>query len=97
MSVAGGAVTPCGRHTIRVTPPTRSASSPAPSVGDLLNRFEKAAADELVAGGVEAVSVASRRHAEIAPGLLGIVLAAPDVNWASRMTKNPVARLGDPA
>lgn len=66
-------------------------------VGDLLNRFEKAAADELVAGGVEAVSVASRRHAEIAPGLLGIVLAAPDVNWASRMTKNPVARLGDPA
>ena len=66
-------------------------------VGDLLNRFEKAAADELISDGVSAEQIASRRHAEIAPGLLGIVLAAPDVNWASRMTQNPVARLGDPA
>ncbi|MGB6070588.1 MAG: fatty acid synthase subunit beta domain-containing protein, partial [Rhodococcus sp. (in: high G+C Gram-positive bacteria)] len=66
-------------------------------VGDLLDRFEKATADQLLAEGVEPTAIASRRHAEIAPGLLGIVLAAPDVTWASRMTQNPVARLGDPA
>ncbi|MBJ7352787.1 MAG: DUF1729 domain-containing protein, partial [Rhodococcus sp.] len=66
-------------------------------VGELLNRFEKATADQLLAEGVEPAAIASRRHAEIAPGLLGIVLAAPDVTWASRMTQNPVARLGDPA
>ncbi|OZC45861.1 3-oxoacyl-ACP synthase [Rhodococcus sp. 06-621-2] len=66
-------------------------------VGELLDRFEKATADELLADGVEAESVSSRRNSDVAPGLLGIVLAAPDVNWASRTTQNPVARLGDVA
>ncbi|MDJ0360637.1 type I polyketide synthase [Rhodococcus sp. H29-C3] len=66
-------------------------------VGDLLDRFEKATADELVAEGNAPAPAVSRRYAGIAPGLLGIVLAAPDVDWASRMTQNPVARLGDTA
>ncbi|MET4048844.1 MULTISPECIES: fatty acid synthase subunit beta domain-containing protein [unclassified Rhodococcus (in: high G+C Gram-positive bacteria)] len=66
-------------------------------VGDLLDRFEKATADELVADGSAPAPAVSRRYAGIAPGLLGIVLAAPDVDWASRMTQNPVARLGDTA
>ncbi|MEO7079326.1 MAG: fatty acid synthase subunit beta domain-containing protein, partial [Rhodococcus sp. (in: high G+C Gram-positive bacteria)] len=66
-------------------------------VGDLLDRFEKATADELVSEGNAPAPAVSRRYAGIAPGLLGIVLAAPDVDWASRMTQNPVARLGDTA
>ncbi|ORI21515.1 type I polyketide synthase [Rhodococcus sp. 1168] len=66
-------------------------------VGDLLDRFEKATADELVSEGNAPAPAVSRRYAGIAPGLLGIVLAAPDVAWASRMTQNPVARLGDTA
>ncbi len=55
---AGGAATRCGRRTTPATPPTRCASSPAPQavagitrvdepVGELLDRFEQAAIDEV--------------------------------------------------
>ncbi|GAA4481694.1 type I polyketide synthase [Rhodococcus olei] len=63
-------------------------------VGDLLDRFEKATTDELLAAGAAPVAVAGRRRADAA-GLFGVVLAAPDVLWASRLTRNPVHRLGD--
>ncbi|KOS54165.1 fatty acid synthase subunit beta domain-containing protein, partial [Rhodococcus rhodochrous] len=64
-------------------------------VGELLDRFEKATVDELVAAGVEPVQIAARRHQDLASGLLDAVLSAPDVNWAGRQTVNPVHRLGD--
>jgi len=64
-------------------------------VGDLLDRFERATTDELLAAGAAPTAVASRRHAATARGLLGVVLSAPDVLWASRLTRNPVHRLGD--
>ncbi|GGG25249.1 type I polyketide synthase [Rhodococcoides trifolii] len=63
-------------------------------VGDLLNRFEKATADRLLASGAVPTSIATRRHPAVAPGLLGIVLAAPDITWASRLAPNPVRKLG---
>ncbi|EME24114.1 type I polyketide synthase [Rhodococcus triatomae] len=63
-------------------------------VGDLLDRFEKATTDELLAAGAAPVAVTGRRRADAA-GLLGVVLAAPDVLWAGRITRNPVHRLGD--
>ena len=58
--------TRCGRRTTRGTPPTRCASSPAPEavagitrvdepVGDLLDRFEQASIDEVLAAGAEPV------------------------------------------
>ncbi|AHD19230.1 3-oxoacyl-ACP synthase [Rhodococcus pyridinivorans SB3094] len=64
-------------------------------VGELLDRFEKATADELVAEGAEPVELAARRHRDIAPGLLDAVLSSPDVSWAGRQTRNPIHRLGD--
>ncbi|MGL6234563.1 MAG: fatty acid synthase subunit beta domain-containing protein [Segniliparus sp.] len=63
-------------------------------VGELLDRFEKAAVDELVAAGAQAKDVPARREAAFA-GALGVFLAAPDVLWAERLTTNPVHRLGD--
>ncbi|MGW0174635.1 fatty acid synthase subunit beta domain-containing protein [Rhodococcus sp. NPDC003322] len=63
-------------------------------VGDLLDRFEKATTDELLAAGATPLAVAGRRRTEGA-GLFGLVLAAPDVLWAARLTRNPVHRLGD--
>ena len=63
-------------------------------VGELLDRFEKATTDALLAAGATAASVSSRRRAAVAAGPVDIVLAAPDVTWAGRLTKNPVARLG---
>ncbi|HEY5855964.1 MAG TPA: fatty acid synthase subunit beta domain-containing protein [Aldersonia sp.] len=64
-------------------------------VGDLLDRFEKATTDALLAKkGASAAPVASRRRAGVAEGPVDIVLAAPDVTWAGRLTTNPVARLG---
>ncbi|MCX5042880.1 DUF1729 domain-containing protein [Aldersonia sp. NBC_00410] len=66
-------------------------------VGELLDRFEKAGADALVAAGVKPVAIASRRHAGVAPGPVDIVLGSPDVTWAGRVTKNPVRRLGEVA
>ncbi len=64
-------------------------------VGELLDRFEKATYDELVTAGAEPQSLLARRHADIARGLLDTVLSAPDIQWASRLTLNPVRRLGD--
>ncbi|MFH5230756.1 fatty acid synthase subunit beta domain-containing protein [Antrihabitans spumae] len=64
-------------------------------VGDLLNRFEKATTDALLAAGVAPTKVASRRDAGVAVGPVDIVLAAPDVTWSSRLTRNPVGRLGE--
>ncbi len=66
-------------------------------VGELLDRFEKAAADALVAGGDSPVAIVSRRQAGLAAGPVDIVLGAPDVTWAGRITKNPASRLGDTA
>ncbi|MGB7364162.1 MAG: fatty acid synthase subunit beta domain-containing protein, partial [Rhodococcus sp. (in: high G+C Gram-positive bacteria)] len=63
-------------------------------VGDLLNRFEKAAADRILAEGGDNTTVATRRHPDNAGGLVGMVLAAPDITWASRLAPNPVRRLG---
>ncbi|TQF67217.1 DUF1729 domain-containing protein [Rhodococcus spelaei] len=63
-------------------------------VGALLDRFERATTDELLADGVAPAPVASRRSAD-ARGLLGVVLSAPDVLWAGRLTRNPAHRLGD--
>ncbi|CRK49180.1 Fatty acid synthase [Rhodococcus sp. RD6.2] len=64
-------------------------------VGELLDRFEKATTDELLAAGTAPVAVAGRRRSDAA-GVFGLVLGAPDVLWASRLTRNPVHRLGDP-
>ncbi len=66
-------------------------------VGELLDRFEKATIDELLAAGAEPVQVVARRHQDRAAGLLDAVLSAPDVAWAGRQTLNPVHRLGDVA
>ncbi|QBJ95111.1 DUF1729 domain-containing protein [Rhodococcus sp. ABRD24] len=64
-------------------------------VGELLDRFEKATVDELLAAGAVPAPIVGRRHADVATGLLDVVLSAPDVMWAGRLTRNPVRRLGD--
>ncbi len=64
-------------------------------VGELLDRFEQDTAYSLVRAGVVPAAVDGRRRAAVANGLLDIVLAAPDVNWAGRTTVNPIHRLGD--
>lgn len=60
-------------------------------VGDLLDRFEKAAVDDVLASGARPAAVASRLHD--AEGALGVVLDSPDVLWAGRTAINPVHRL----
>ncbi len=66
-------------------------------VGDLLDRFEKAAVDEMLAGGAQPETVASRLAVRAGiPGPLGVVLNSPDVLWAGRTTVNPVHRLAAP-
>ncbi|RFD23876.1 3-oxoacyl-ACP synthase [Mycobacterium uberis] len=66
-------------------------------VGELLDRFEQAAIDEVLAGGAEPVKVTSRRlgRTDVA-GPLAVVLDAPDVLWAGRTAINPVHRIADP-
>lgn len=64
-------------------------------VGELLDRFEKATTDSLLAAGQQAPAAASRRHVGRADGIIGIVLASPDVTWSGRTTQNPVRRLGE--
>ncbi|NMD95112.1 DUF1729 domain-containing protein [Rhodococcus sp. BL-253-APC-6A1W] len=64
-------------------------------VGELLDRFEKATVDELLAAGIEPTPIVARRHLDLAPGVLDAVLSSPDVYWAGRLTRNPVHRLGD--
>ncbi|WP_067473588.1 type I polyketide synthase [Nocardia amamiensis] len=63
-------------------------------VGALLDRFEQATTDALLRSGITPIPVPGRRHAGIAAGSVDVVLAAPDVCWAGRTTRSPVARLG---
>lgn len=67
-------------------------------VGELLDRFEQAAIDEVLGSGVEPQDVTARRlgRADIR-GPLAVVLDAPDVLWAGRTTINPVHRIAEPA
>lgn len=66
-------------------------------VGELLDRFEKASVDEVLASGAEPTSVVSRRQARAdVTGPLAVVLDSPDVLWAGRAAINPVHRIGAP-
>ena len=70
-------------------------------VGELLDRFEQAAIDEVLAATADSddrpLAVMSRRHGRVdVTGPLGAVLDAPDVLWAGRLTTNPVHRIGSP-
>ncbi|WP_304118142.1 type I polyketide synthase [Mycolicibacterium bacteremicum] len=67
-------------------------------VGELLDRFEQAAIDEVVATGADPVPVVSRRQANPgATGPIAVVLDSPDVLWAGRTAINPVHRIGAPS
>jgi fatty acid synthase len=67
-------------------------------VGELLDRFEKAAVDEVLAAGAQPQPVASRLQVRAdVTGPLGIVLDSPDVLWAGRTAINPVHRLAPPS
>ncbi|HPU14364.1 MAG TPA: DUF1729 domain-containing protein [Aeromicrobium sp.] len=66
-------------------------------VAELLQRFEDATLDVLLAAGRAPQRVAGRRRST-GPDLaepLALVLAAADVSWAGRRVTNPVRRLGD--
>jgi fatty acid synthase len=66
-------------------------------VGELLDRFEKAAIDEVLATDGQPVAVVSRRQARAdVTGPLAVVLDSPDVLWAGRTSINPVHRIGAP-
>ncbi len=66
-------------------------------VGELLDRFEKASVDEVLASGAQPASVVSRRQARAdVTGPLAVVLDSPDVLWAGRAAINPVHRIGEP-
>src|ERR1700744_980724 len=67
-------------------------------VGELLDRFEPAAIDEVLSAGAEPKAIRSRRLGRPdVTGPLAVVLDAPDVLWAGRTTTNPVHRIADPA
>ncbi|WP_421844961.1 fatty acid synthase subunit beta domain-containing protein [Mycobacterium sp.] len=67
-------------------------------VGELLDRFEQAAIDEVLGAGTEPQDVTSRRLGRPdATGTLAAVLDAPDVLWAGRTATNPVHRIADPS
>ena len=67
-------------------------------VGDLLNRFERAAVQDVLGTGAQPTPVASRLQGrEGLNGALGIVLDSPDVLWAGRTAVNPVHRLAPPS
>ncbi|HEV7422563.1 MAG TPA: fatty acid synthase subunit beta domain-containing protein, partial [Mycobacterium sp.] len=66
-------------------------------VGELLDRFEQASIDELIASGAEPVAVVSRLQARVdITGPLAVVLDSPNVLWAGRTAINPVHRIGEP-
>jgi fatty acid synthase len=67
-------------------------------VGDLLDRFERAAIEQAQSAGVQPAQVISRlqTRADVS-GPLALVLDAPDVLWAGRTASNPVHRIADPA
>ncbi|BBX45569.1 fatty acid synthase [Mycobacterium cookii] len=67
-------------------------------VGELLDRFEQAAVDEVLSTGATPTAVTARRqHRSDVRGPLATVLDAPDVLWAGRAATNPVHRIADPA
>ncbi|KKC05961.1 3-oxoacyl-ACP synthase [Mycobacterium nebraskense] len=66
-------------------------------VGELLDRFEQAAIDEVLSSNGQPRAVASRRLGRPdVTGPLAVVLDAPDVQWAGRTAINPVHRIADP-
>ncbi|BBY01836.1 type I polyketide synthase [Mycobacterium seoulense] len=66
-------------------------------VGELLDRFEQAAIDEVLSCNGQPRAVASRRMGRPdVTGPLAVVLDAPDVQWAGRTATNPVHRIADP-
>jgi fatty acid synthase len=66
-------------------------------VGELLDRFEQAAVDEVLAADGHPQPVASRRQGRAdVTGPLAVVLDAPDVLWAGRTAINPVHRIAAP-
>src|ERR1700744_2813461 len=66
-------------------------------VGELLDRFEQAAIDDVLSVGVQPTPVIARRQGRIdVHGPLAVVLDAPDVLWAGRVATNPVHRIADP-
>jgi fatty acid synthase len=66
-------------------------------VGELLDRFEQAAIDEVLSTGATPTAVTARRqHRSDVRGPLATVLDAPDVLWAGRAATNPVHRIADP-
>ncbi len=66
-------------------------------VGELLDRFEQAAIDEVLAAGGDPKDATSRRLGRPdVTGPLAVVLDAPDVLWAGRTATNPVHRIADP-
>ena len=67
-------------------------------IGELLDRFEQAAVDEVLAAGERPLPVASRLQVRSdVVGPLAIVLDSPDVLWAGRIAANPVHRIAPPA
>jgi len=64
-------------------------------VGELLDRFEQATIDDVIAGDGDPRPVTARRtgRTDVA-GPLAVALDAPDVLWAGRTATNPVHRLG---
>jgi fatty acid synthase, bacteria type len=66
-------------------------------VGELLDRFEQAAIDDVLSSDGQPRAVTSRRLGRPdVTGPLAVVLDAPDVQWAGRTTINPVHRIADP-
>lgn len=63
-------------------------------VGELLDRFEQAAVDEVLAADGGPRPVTSRRQGRTdVDGPLAVLLDAPDVLWAGRTAVNPVHRI----
>jgi fatty acid synthase len=66
-------------------------------VGELLDRFEQAAIDDVLSTGATPTPVTARRQGRIdVRGALATVLDAPDVLWAGRVATNPVHRIAEP-
>ncbi|MCV7176952.1 type I polyketide synthase [Mycolicibacterium sphagni] len=67
-------------------------------VGELLDRFEQAAVDQVLAAGATPEPVAARLRVRTdVTGPLAIVLDSPDVLWAGRTATNPVHRIAAPS
>ena len=66
-------------------------------VGELLDRFEQASIDKVLASGVQPTRwCPAARRARTSPVRLAVVLDSPDVLWAGRTAINPVHRIGAP-